>query len=347
MISLVVVNYRSADLAAAAIRTARAASSVPLQVVAVDNSCDSREVEALRPHADVVLIAETNLGYAGAINRGRRACQGEVIVVSNPDVTFAPFAIDRLVERLDKRTAVAGPALFWDDAHTWMLPPGDVASGWEKLDELLASRSRSWRRQRDVRRFRKRVAFWSLAEPTRVRTLSGAVMAIRTADFDAVDGFDERFRLYFEETDFLRRVAGRRKRIVYVPSARVRHIYNQSAASAAGEMYAESERRYLEKWNGPWAASMLRRFTVAAAASAAEPKPAAEAAAATSFNPEDVVFEASPLADFATAAGHFPRTTHLDVPAEVWESLRDPALYFRVVVRATGEVLASHGRYRT
>lgn len=342
MISLLVVNYRSAALAAEAIRTARAATASTLQVVAVDNSCDAREADALRTHADVVIATEANVGYAGAINRGRRVCEGETIVVTNPDVTFAPDAIDLLAQQLDVRTAVAGPALFWDDAHTWMLPPGDLMTGWQKLDEVLAIRSRAWREQRGLRRFRHRLEFWSLTETTRVRTLSGAVMAIRVEDFDALGGFDERFHLYFEETDFLRRVGARGKRIVYIPAARCRHIYNQSAASMAGKLYAESERKYLEKWNGPFAASILSRLGAGAAGT-----PPGQQAKTPAFRPEDVVFEASPLPDFSTAAGHFPLTADLDVPPEVWASLKDPALYLRVVRRATGEVLASHGRYRT
>jgi N-acetylglucosaminyl-diphospho-decaprenol L-rhamnosyltransferase len=349
MTSLVVVNYRSSALAIDAIRTARAATAQPLQVVAVDNSCDAAEADALRPHADVVIAAETNLGYAGAINRGRRSCDGDAIVVSNPDVTFAPHAIDRLVEQLDERTAVAGPALFWDDAHTWLLPPGDRNTGWEKLDEILATRSHVWQEQRDVRRFRKRLAFWSLTAPTRVATLSGAVLAIRTRDFDDLGGFDERFRLYFEETDFLRRVT---KRIVYVPAARVRHLYNQSAASSMGELYAESERKYLEKWNGPWAAGTL--LGTRASRPLVRRRPAAEsetlsgpAGGTPAFRVGDVVYEASPLEDFATAAGHFPQNAEVDVPVDVWRSLKDPVLHLRVVDRKTGAVLAKYTRYRT
>ena len=339
MISLLVVNYRSAALAIDASRTARAATTRPLQIVVVDNSCDGGEADALRPHADVLIAAESNLGYAGAINRGRGACEGEVIVVSNPDVTFAPDAIDRLVEPIDHRTAVAGPALFWDGSHTWMLPPGDLSTGWHKLDEIVASRSRAWAEQRDRRRFRRRLAFWSLTNPTAVETLSGAVMAIRSADFDELGGFDERFRLYFEETDLLRRMP---KRIVYVPAARVRHLYNQSAASEMSALYAESERKYLEKWNGPWAARTLLGVR--------RPQPplsAREPQRAPSWNLDEVVYEASPLADFSTAAGHFPTSPEVDVPEDVWRTLKDPVLYLRVVVRATGEVLAKYTRYRT
>lgn len=335
MISLLVVNYRSATLAAEAIRTARASTSQPLQVVVVDNSCDAREADALRAHADVVLASDTNRGYAGGINLGRKSCDGEAIVVSNPDVAFAPGAIDALHDAL-QHAAVAGPALFWDDAQQWMLPPGDLNTGREKLDEVLASRSRAWFAQRDRRRFRKRVAFWSLERTTPVRMLSGAVMAIRTADLDAVDGFDERFPLYFEESDFLRRIAAQRKRIVYVPSAHCRHLFNQSASQVATEAaarYAQSEMRYLEKWLGPFAARALKRLEKPLSGFDAQPLHGA-----LQLDRDDVVIEASPLSTFATAAGHFPKSRNVTPPNAVWSG----ELFLRVVVRATGEIVGTY-----
>ena len=182
-VSLLVINYRSSALAADAIASARAASSRPLQVVVVDNSVDPAEVDALRGIADAVIASPRNVGYAAGINAGRKFCDGDVIVVSNPDVRFAEQSIDRLI---DANAAVAGPALFWDDAHRWMLPPAELHTRSEVIDRVAASRSRAWARRRARRRFLERVAFWSIGRTTPVRALSGAVMAIRATAFDAM-----------------------------------------------------------------------------------------------------------------------------------------------------------------
>ena len=329
MISLLLINYRSAALAANAVRTARSATSAPLQVVIVDNSCDAAEAEALRGLADTLIVSKTNRGYAGGINDGRQACDGATIVVTNPDVTFAPQALDRLAETLDHRTAVAGPALFWDDAHEWRLPPADLTTTAEKFDEVLATRARAWFEQRDQRRIRKRIAFWSLQDTTEVHALSGAVMAIRARDFDDAGGFDERFRLYFEEIDFLRRIHERRKRIAYVPGARCRHLFNQSAArdaDAARVLYAESELRYLEKWSGPFAARTLKKLERAPFAF-----DAASTVAPINVPAGTELIEVSPLASFATAAGHFPKSDHIDLPTEVRRSVGAAPLYVRLI----------------
>jgi len=327
-ISLLVINYRSANLAAGAIRTARESSSAPLQVVVVDNSCQAEEAESLRPIADVVIAAPRNLGYAGGINAGRRACDGDVIVVSNPDVRFGDHAIDRLV---DTDAAVAGPALFWDDAYRWILPPAELQTRSEVVGRVIASRSRAWARRRDRRRFLARVAFWSLDRPSSVRALSGAVMAIRASAFDAAGGFDERFPLYFEENDFLRRVRGE---VVYVPAARCHHLYNQSAAGSeeAAALYAKSELLYLRTWGGAFAKRFEKRM------SDTPVRPSGERG-------DDVVIEASPLANFETAAGHFGDDV-TGVSDDIWNAYRGDALYLRAVDRRTGRVLRSWAKAR-
>jgi GT2 family glycosyltransferase len=334
-ISLLVINYRSAGLAADAIRTAHAASSRPLQVVVVDNSCEPAEADVLQALADVVIAAPRNLGYAGGINAGRHACDGDVIVISNPDVHFGESAIDRLVE-VD--AAVAGPALFWDDAYQWMLPPAELQRRSEVVDRVIASRSHAWARRRDRRRFFARVAFWSLDRVTPVRALSGAVMAIRASAFDAAGGFDERFALYFEENDFLRRVRGE---IVYVPTARCRHLYNQSAGGSAeaAAMYARSELLYLRKWGGALAKRFERK-------SDSPVRPFAHSRTGESdLRGQDLVIEASPLASFETAAGHFTSEV-IGVSDDIWNAYRGDMLYLRAVDRRSGRVLHSWAKAR-
>jgi hypothetical protein len=148
--------------------------------------------------------------------------------------------LDALV---DAGAAVAGPALFWDDGYRWLLPPAELHTRSEIIDRAVASRWRMWAARRDRRRFRARLAFWEIERTTRVRAISGAVMAIRAKAFDEAGGFDERFHLYFEESDFLRRVRGE---IAYVPAARCRHLYNQSAAGSAEAVATRP--RYFAHW---------------------------------------------------------------------------------------------------
>ncbi len=345
MISLVIVNYRTSALTRKAIRSARAASAVPLQVIVVDNSCDAAEAEALQEAADTLVVSESNRGYAGGINDGRRHCSGDLIIVANPDVEFGERSLDILVGALEG-AAIAGPALFWDSAFRWHLPPAEVHSTREVADAALASRSRVWSKVRDRRRFRCRLAFWARRTTIATHALSGAVLAIRAREFDAVGGFDERFRLYFEETDLIRRFSEAGRRVLYVPEARCQHLYNQSAGrepEAAALIYAESERLFLQKWSGPLVSRLLKGWQ--------RPPPPLNGACALGEGPielpsTDVVVEASPLASFETAAGYFPTSTRVEFPEELWANYRSPELYLRVLWRDSGEPLAAYVRRR-
>jgi hypothetical protein len=79
----------------------------------------------------------------------------------------------------------------------------------------------------------------------------------------------------------------------------------------------------------------------------ADPLPVAAARASTGRTGESdlrVVTEASPLASFETAAGHFGDA--VDVPADLWTAYRGDVLYLRAVERGTGRVLRSWAKAR-
>lgn len=336
-VSLIVVNYRSASLAIDAIRTARSATTNPVQVVVVDNSVDRGEAMALQLHADFLIAPDVNLGYGAAINRARSKCDGDFLVVANADVLFGDRAIDLLVE---SGADVAGPALFWDDAFKWILPPSDLHTAADALDAAIASRSARWQRSRDRQRIQRRLEFWSLKQSTAVPAISGAIMAIRRAAFDRIGGFDERFHLYFEEIDFQRRLRGG---ILYVPDARCRHIYNQSAAGSeeAAAAYARSEVEYLTKWSGTRIARWLKSIERERTARSAEPLDGD-----IPIERSGLVVEASPLPSFETAAGHFPTGPTVAVPDEVWRAYRSEKIYLRLVEASSARVVRTWVRAR-
>ena len=151
------------------------------------------------------------------------------------------------------------------------------------------------------------------------RAISGAVMAIRASAFDAAGGFDERFPLYFEENDFLRRVRGD---VVYVPSARCRHLYNQSAAGSPRSGVA------VRAIGAALPAKVGRRIR-----EAIRERHAANPRRPTAATSDNVVLEASPLANFETAAGNFDGVA--DISDDIWSTYRGDVLYLRAVDRRT------------
>lgn len=340
--SLLIVNYRSASLTAEAIRSARASSSVPLQVVVVDNSVDEGELSLLRDVGfDELIRAPENRGYAGGINLGLVACQSDQLIIANPDVVFGDQCIDLLFAQTDNGAAISGPAFFWDKEHRWFLPPADRPSWGGKFDELIAARSSRWAQRRGRRRFARRIAFWSLERPTRVDALSGAVMCTRKSWIEKMGGFDERYKLYFEEIDLMTRGQAAGHSMIYVPEAHCRHLYNQSAALAPGtdERYAESEIEYYRKWVGQSSLMLMRVMGGALPAPDVPFVPLGDGRVPMDLPPRDLVVEASPLSSFDSAAGCFPFDPEVEFPRSIRASYRGNELFIRVVRRSDGEVL--------
>lgn len=327
MTALVIVNYRTAQLAVRAAASARAASSQPLRVIIVDNSEDPAEAERLRGAADELIVAETNLGYGRAVNLARSRIADAAFIVSNPDVVFGPGSIDLLIDELAAGAAVAGPALHWDEAFTWILPPSYEHRLGEKVHEVLASRSSTANALLDRMRVRARVAFWQLDDVTDVTTISGAVMAFRTDAFDAAGGFDERFWLYFEETDLLRRIRSSGGAIRYVPDAKVRHLFNQSAAQAsqrAAAAYDESETLYHGKWDGRRRFELVKRFE-------RPPRTLRAKSAPLIVAREGLFVEVSPVASFSVAAGRIATQGRVLLPDDVRQTLGGQTVYGRTI----------------
>jgi GT2 family glycosyltransferase len=81
----------------------------------------------------------------------------------------------------------------------------------------------------------KRVHVFRLCNGTQeipVDWVSGACMVIRREVFDAVGGFDERFFLYWEDTDLCKRISAAGWRVVYYPKAEIKHQVGVSSSKS-------------------------------------------------------------------------------------------------------------------
>ncbi len=241
-------------------RDARA-SGFEMHVIVVDNGASSATGDRLdgeRLEAEVLEPA-SNLGYAAGLNLGARQARGEVLLLMNADVVVEPGCLRALVDALGEAD-IAGPRLFWDRGCRLMLPPQQVRTRVAELDAVWAERSVVWGRSYR-RRWRLRArAFWSARKPVACFELSGAFLAVRRDYWERTVPFDEGYRLYFEETDWLVRARGLGARAVLAPAARAVHAYDQSAKrEPRSQMWFEqSMARFRRHWYGAWFAALLR-----------------------------------------------------------------------------------------
>ena len=245
-VSVTIVNHRSRDLLRACLESLR---SFPYtlgatEIVVLDNASGDGSVEMLRDEfPEVVVLAErVRRGYAANQNRAVEASQGDVVFMLNPDATVHERTIDLLVEALesDDHAAIAGGPIANDDdslrqdrPHTFPTPlsPYTKAFG---LQRLRAQRPMPQGTIRDG---------WP----------SGGAYLIERKAFDDVDGFDEDFFMYSEDTDLFLRLIARDHLVVWVPDAIVTHPFRDEPAEMSARRETEivtAELQYMRKHFG-------------------------------------------------------------------------------------------------
>lgn len=257
-VSIVVVSYRTGPVLGRCLGALTQASGVS-EIIIVDNGGGAGEPELIDRIAASdarlrVVRGQGNIGFAAACNLGARAATEDVLIFLNPDVVLEPDAIDRVASVL---RALPSPAIVGGDLRT---PDGrpDRGSRRERVTLARAFVSYSGLSRlegmfpglRDFNRHGDPLP----KTPTDVGAVSGALMAMRRADFDAIGGFDEGYFLHFDDVDICRRAEESGWRIVFAPGPHGIHERSTSAVSRAfvAKHKARGLVRYLTKFaQGP------------------------------------------------------------------------------------------------
>jgi GT2 family glycosyltransferase len=276
-LSVLIVNYNSWRECATAIATLRAhgpkqrdGSPMPFECIVVDNLSPQRDPAQIAavehelrllaeqqrdPPAGRLVMHTENGGYGKGMNVAFRHSRGRWILVSNPDVLFLPGLIERLQRHLerDPKAGCVVPKGFWDPERSGRLPPNTLPT----LSDILfttwgefSRRVSHWHARRLARRW---LAVWTAEQPIALPMMSGCMFLIERGFFESVGLFDERFPLYYEDTDLSVKIRRAGRNVVQVPDAFLVHFVNRSGMTDQEGMWKRhhtSRRLYYEKWYG-------------------------------------------------------------------------------------------------
>jgi GT2 family glycosyltransferase len=245
-LSIIVVNYRTPDLAVRAIADARsAAGGLRVEEILVDNGAvDAQGMRARRPHAKVLELSQ-NHGFGAGVNAGLRVAQGRYALLLNPDAFCLGSAAAQLVAYLDAhpRVAVVGPKLLNPDGTQQLNAYRRFPSTFTVFVDYCFPLSAALYGGPLHPYVLPRSAYDA---PRPVAHVMGAALAVRMSAFAEVGGLDERFFLYLEETDWQRRIAAAGWEVHLAPAAVVTHLGGASAGdySFASDHFLASLERY-------------------------------------------------------------------------------------------------------
>jgi glycosyltransferase involved in cell wall biosynthesis/GT2 family glycosyltransferase len=248
---VVVVAYGSPAM----VRDALAPLAGKYPITVVDNSSmpEIREVTELA--GGRYLDPGRNGGFAAGVNHAlaHRQAPGTDVLLLNPDAVVSPEDVATLQDALHARPRVAsvGPSQVDDDGVparvVWPFP--SPAATWVEAVGLARLR-----RTPPARSF-----------------VIGSVLLLDARAVEDVGGFDERFFLYAEETDWAYRAVRRGWRHAEVPAARALHLGGATSSDPTRREthFHASQERYLRKHHGDTGWAVARAGAVAGAAARA------------------------------------------------------------------------------
>jgi N-acetylglucosaminyl-diphospho-decaprenol L-rhamnosyltransferase len=230
-VSAVLVSYNTKELTLKAISyLLRDFESVDSwEVILVDNDSKDGTVTAVQVAYPTVQIIQNheNVGFGKANNQAFGICRGKYVLLVNTDAFIHLGCSQVLTTFLDEHpdVAVVGPRVLNQDGslqssvHPFPTPLRCwIENLW--LNPLVKNvfALRDWRS-------------WTHDDIREVPWVIGACMLVRKSIIDSVGGFDERFFMYSEETDWQYRIRKAGWKIWFVHDAEVTHLGGASGGT--------------------------------------------------------------------------------------------------------------------
>ncbi|WP_326511617.1 glycosyltransferase family 2 protein [Clostridium intestinale] len=243
-ISIIIVTYNSKDDIKNCIESIiKNTLEINYEIIVVDNSSTDGTTEIVNNIIDlnnnIKLIKSPNLGFNSANNRGIKIANGEFIALLNPDTILLNDAFSIILKEMknDKNVGACGGALFTKDLNLNM----SLGSFPSLYDTLI--------RTTKIRKDKFYLPDLS-KEKIEVDLPCGADFVFRKELINEVGYMDERYFLYFDETDFALAIKNKGYKNYIFPKARIIHLQGTSTdkvSEFSRKVFLESNIKYLKK----------------------------------------------------------------------------------------------------
>lgn len=239
-VSVVIVTWNSAGTVVDCLRSLLAhTTSAALELIVVDNASTDGTADRVRAEVPGARVIENaaNAGFARGCNQGMAAASADLILLLNPDTRVDDDVVGRAAAELALRPEIdaLGVELRFPDGrrnHTAFRALGVRRSLLERL----------WLYRLLPRARRPALllgGYWDGDDEVEADWLAAAFMLVRRSTFERTGGFDPRFFMYGEDSEWGMRMRRLGMRILYAPRLGVVH---HTGAVSSHQAWTEEER---------------------------------------------------------------------------------------------------------
>ncbi len=214
------------------------------EVVVIDNGSTDGTVVELKKLGVNVVENSKNLGYAKAVNAGAKASNAELLCFLNSDAILTKESLDIMVDFISKNP--------------------DTIVGADLVNQRSFAKIPSFANQILPRSIFRQKGILSENDMTiEVESLVGACMMTTRVTYEKLQGFNEDYFVFLEETDFCFRAHKIGIKSYVVKGARVEHIQGATKKkfrTQAKVEYTRSLFTFFKKNKSYFEYSMLRLF---------------------------------------------------------------------------------------
>lgn len=270
-LSIIIVNWNGGSLLRRCVETVVTSSpAASYEILIVDNASADDSLDQLRASELLApLIAKQQLrfiqnsenrGFGAANNQGFAATESAFVFLLNLDTEVRPGTIDTLMQAIaaDETIGICGPKILNSDGSLQISAFFNPPRVWHtilsqlKLYLLLPS---------GIRGELLLGRHWDHNRRRSVPMLSGAAMLARRRMIDEVGGFNERFHMYSEDTEWCWRITQANWKLMLIPEAVLLH----HGAESSKKRWSSQERlRVRLEANFKFEHTALPRWRVAA-----------------------------------------------------------------------------------
>ena len=235
-LSILIVSYDTREMVLEALGSVRRETSVPFEIICVDNGSTDGSPEAIASaFPEVRLIRSDNVGFAAANNIAAEHAQGERLLLLNPDTVVIDAGVDHLWEFAERTPAAGiwgGRTLFADGTlnptSCWgRMTPWSLACRAFGLTYLFPS-SELFNGEA--------MGAWKRDSEREVDIVTGCFFLIDRALWDRLGGFNPDFVMYGEEADLCHRARALGAQPRISPTATIIHHGGGSEPSSADKL---------------------------------------------------------------------------------------------------------------